>query len=105
MKNTIPFLVMILLLTISTRFVIRNTGKFVQAIGFQIDTVYNHISSVDHTKFEILQQEFSEGPEVTNACLSCHNGRVRGVNMFCSDTENSNNLKLKCSCNATRALK
>ena len=75
MKKVIPFLVMIFLLTISTLFVIRNTGKSVQPIGFQIDTVYNHISSVDHSKFEVLQQNFSGGPEVTEACLSCHNGR------------------------------
>ena len=30
---------------------------------------------VDHSKFTILQQEFKTGPEVTEACLSCHNGR------------------------------
>ena len=27
----------------------------------------------DHSKHEILQQEFNSGPEVTQACLSCHN--------------------------------
>jgi hypothetical protein len=27
----------------------------------------------DHSKHEILQQEFKTGPEVTQACLSCHN--------------------------------
>lgn len=30
---------------------------------------------VDHSKFAILQKEFKTGPEVTEACLSCHNGR------------------------------
>ncbi|MEA3286957.1 MAG: cytochrome C, partial [Candidatus Marinimicrobia bacterium] len=29
-------------------------------------------TTADHTKFEILQQEFASGPEVTKACLSCH---------------------------------
>ncbi|WP_066709568.1 tetrathionate reductase family octaheme c-type cytochrome [Celeribacter ethanolicus] len=29
-------------------------------------------STADHSKFEILQQEFKSGPEVTAACLSCH---------------------------------
>ncbi len=29
--------------------------------------------TADHSKFEILQQEFSSGPEVTAACLTCHN--------------------------------
>lgn len=28
--------------------------------------------TADHTKFEILQQPFASGPEVTKACLSCH---------------------------------
>ncbi|WP_294621585.1 tetrathionate reductase family octaheme c-type cytochrome [uncultured Roseovarius sp.] len=29
-------------------------------------------STADHSKFEVLQKEFSSGPEVTKACLSCH---------------------------------
>lgn len=29
--------------------------------------------TADHSKFEILKQKFDSGPEVTNACLSCHN--------------------------------
>ena len=28
--------------------------------------------TADHSKFEILQQEFISGPDVTKACLSCH---------------------------------
>jgi len=28
--------------------------------------------TADHSKFEILQQEFKSGPEVTQVCLSCH---------------------------------
>lgn len=27
----------------------------------------------DHSQHEILKQEFTSGPEVTMACLSCHN--------------------------------
>jgi hypothetical protein len=27
----------------------------------------------DHSKHEILKQEFRSGPEVTKACISCHN--------------------------------
>lgn len=30
-------------------------------------------STADHTKFEILQKPLMSGPEVTEACLSCHN--------------------------------
>ncbi|MDY6859287.1 MAG: tetrathionate reductase family octaheme c-type cytochrome [Pseudomonadota bacterium] len=29
-------------------------------------------STADHSKFEILQKEFTSGPEVTAACLTCH---------------------------------
>ncbi|MCB1338303.1 MAG: tetrathionate reductase family octaheme c-type cytochrome [Maritimibacter sp.] len=29
-------------------------------------------STADHSKFEILQQSFASGPEVTAACLGCH---------------------------------
>lgn len=29
-------------------------------------------ATADHSKFEILKQEFKSGPEVTKACLSCH---------------------------------
>ncbi|WP_373235950.1 tetrathionate reductase family octaheme c-type cytochrome [Cohaesibacter celericrescens] len=28
--------------------------------------------TADHSKFEILQQDFKSGPEVTKACLTCH---------------------------------
>jgi len=28
--------------------------------------------TADHSKHEILQQQFTSGPEVTKACLSCH---------------------------------
>ncbi len=34
-----------------------------------------HIASVDHAEFEILQQEFINPKEVTKACLTCHNKR------------------------------
>ena len=27
----------------------------------------------DHSQHEVLKQEFTSGPEVTKACLSCHN--------------------------------
>lgn len=29
-------------------------------------------STVDHSKLDVLQKEFASGPEVTQACLSCH---------------------------------
>jgi len=36
-------------------------------------------STADHSKFEILQQEFSTGPEVTAACLTCHTEAARQI--------------------------
>ena len=35
----------------------------------------DHISSVDHAKFEVLNQDFQDPRDVTEACLGCHNGR------------------------------
>jgi hypothetical protein len=29
--------------------------------------------TADHSKHELLKQEFTSGPEVTRTCLSCHN--------------------------------
>lgn len=34
-----------------------------------------HTPSVDHSKFSVLQQNFSTPQKVTEACISCHNGR------------------------------
>ena len=31
-----------------------------------------HSSTADHSKFDVLKQNFTSGPEVTQACLSCH---------------------------------
>ena len=33
------------------------------------------VTPVDHSKFEVLQQDFEKPQDVTKACLSCHNGR------------------------------
>jgi len=30
------------------------------------------LSTADHTKFKVLQQDFKTGPDVTRACLTCH---------------------------------
>ena len=39
------------------------------ATSYMIDTV----AKADHSKFEILKQDFKQPQEVTKACLSCHN--------------------------------
>lgn len=52
-------------------------GLAMPGIGMAQQTVVPSIpgegSTADHSKFEILQKEFMSGPEVTDACLSCHN--------------------------------
>jgi octaheme c-type cytochrome (tetrathionate reductase family) len=35
--------------------------------------------TADHSKFEILQQTFADGPAVTRACLSCHTEAAKQV--------------------------
>ena len=43
----------------------------------QTDTVVP--STADHSQFEVLQQSFASGPELTKACLSCHNQAARQI--------------------------
>jgi len=49
----------------------------VMLVNFKRDTVVN----VDHSKFWLLQQEFSDPREVTKACLTCHNKIDREIMM------------------------
>jgi len=37
-----------------------------------VESVKKTTSTADHTKFEVLQNKFATGPDVTKACLSCH---------------------------------
>ncbi len=43
--------------------------NFVKLINYKVDT----IPKVDHSKFEILKQDFETPQQVTEACLTCHN--------------------------------
>jgi octaheme c-type cytochrome (tetrathionate reductase family) len=81
------------------------------------------IASVDHSKFEILQQRFDRPQDVTAACLSCHTerdkevmatahwtwsreverdgevvtiGKVNLVNNFCTGANGNNGSCMKC---------
>ena len=36
-------------------------------------------STADHSKFDELKQDFKSGPEVTEACLSCHTEAAKQV--------------------------
>lgn len=48
----------------------QNGGKVpVKLVNYKVD----NLPKVDHSKFKILQQNFTAPQEVTEACLSCHN--------------------------------
>jgi octaheme c-type cytochrome (tetrathionate reductase family) len=78
-------------------------------------------TTADHSKFKELQGPFSSGPEVTKACLSCHNkagdqfsknkhwtweyehpitkqklGKARLVNNFCTNARGNEGMCAKC---------
>lgn len=38
-----------------------------------------HWITADHSEFEALDKEFTSGPEVTAACLSCHNEAAKQI--------------------------
>ena len=48
------------------------TPMLAQEVGADPPAVPGKGSTADHTKFEILKQDFASGPEVTRACLKCH---------------------------------
>lgn len=50
-------------------------------------------STADHTKFEQLQADFKDGPEVTRACLECHTEAAKQVHATKHWTWEANNPK------------
>ena len=40
--------------------------------GTSVRSPAYHLSTADHSKFKVLNQDFATGQEVTQACLSCH---------------------------------
>jgi len=45
----------------------------------KIEMARKHVPSVDHSKFEVLQQNFETPQQVTAACISCHTERHKEV--------------------------
>ncbi len=41
-------------------------------VGIPVRPPAYHLSTADHSKFKVLNQDFATGQEVTQACLSCH---------------------------------
>lgn len=73
LRLLILFIAIILPWIIGYKYVnkMKNQGKSntVTLVNFKKDTV----PRVDHSKFKILQQDFTSPQQVTDACLSCHN--------------------------------
>ncbi len=65
---TIVFPAMVLWLTVK----LANNSNIAPKVNVKLRS--EHVPSVDHSKFEILNQEFETPNKVTEACLSCHNG-------------------------------
>ena len=77
-------LMIFVILTISASFV-RNVQAFDSLIPNIVASSQgggdpeSPTSTADHSKFEILQQDFATGPDVTAACLSCHTEAAKQV--------------------------
>lgn len=48
-------------------------------VNYQMKADRNTTPSVDHSKFNILKEEFADAHQVTAACLSCHTNRDKEV--------------------------
>jgi octaheme c-type cytochrome (tetrathionate reductase family) len=49
------------------------------ALGAAADKPANGASPPDHSKFKALQENFTSGPEVTRACLTCHTDAAKQI--------------------------
>jgi len=54
-------------------------GETVASPVVQDDAFVPMARTVDHRKFRVLQTEFKSGPEVTKACLTCHEDAAKQV--------------------------
>ena len=76
MKNIITFLLSAVVPLIIIVLVLRDTSKENEIVA-QLKETYSQVPDkvVDHSKHEVLQKNFTNAHELTEACLSCHNLR------------------------------
>ncbi|HEY6905838.1 MAG TPA: cytochrome C, partial [Ignavibacteriaceae bacterium] len=76
MKKIVLALVMVALVAISAITLLKDKNQEPDSLTI-LKEKYSHkdSSSVDHTQFAELKKKFNHPQEVTEACLSCHNGR------------------------------
>lgn len=76
MKNTITFLLSVIVPLVIITLVLREAREDHEKLDqLREQTLLEHKPGVDHSKLEILQQDFSNPHEITAACLSCHTER------------------------------
>lgn len=76
MKNIITFILAVIVPLLIITVVLRQAStenKLLEEL--REDYSIPHVPSVDHSKHEVLQQEFTNPHEITAACLSCHTER------------------------------
>lgn len=60
--------------------VINKQGKEgIKLVDYVMKDNRKDLKIVDHSKFDVLQKQFSDAHELTAACLSCHNGRATEI--------------------------
>jgi octaheme c-type cytochrome (tetrathionate reductase family) len=83
MKKLTKRLINIFIVLVLPGFIVLATfwhaGRIFEAAEIEVELKGEHVSSVDHSKFEILQQEFKRPQDLTAACLSCHTERDKEV--------------------------
>lgn len=119
----ITFLVVLVLPGVIIFQTFRQARKHLVPHEVEIALRADQISSVDHSKFEILQQVFERPQDVTAACLTCHTerdkevmatahwtwsreverngevvsiGKVNLVNNFCTGANGNNGSCMRC---------
>ena len=76
LKEQIGTLVIVFLLPVLTAVILFQVLAIKKApVKPNVELQANYISAADHSRYEILQQDFKSPHEVTAACLSCHTMR------------------------------
>lgn len=70
---------LLLLVALASAFLVRKDVEPSLTEALHRRYVRKQVPSVDHSRFSQLQQKFNSPQKVTEACISCHNGRAQEV--------------------------
>ncbi|MDQ6956064.1 MAG: cytochrome C, partial [Mariprofundaceae bacterium] len=73
MKKAILYIHISLVITCFSAFIAPTIYELHAKENTAEKTAHPMSSTADHSQFKALQKHFKNGPEVTKACLSCHN--------------------------------